>query len=418
MSFKYRARDASGKVVDGRTEHSSKDEVLRFMRAQELIPLSIEEVSDKKNARMAGGASVYIEPGKRNLWEKMKRIGTIPGRTMTMFFRQLSTMIRSGLTLTTSLDILEKQENNLIFKDILVDIKRRIDGGSPLSSSMRANKGFSTLMIALTQAGEESGTLDRSLERIASILEKNETIKKKVKGAMTYPIVILIFAVIITWVFIRYVLPNFEQVFKQLKIELPWLTRFMFDASTFIQEWGFVIFLGMVAVIAGIIMIGKTPKGREIIDKTKLKIPIFKGVIFRAIMARSTRTLSVMVQAGVPILNGLDMAGNVSDNFVTRKAWYSMMDAARRGQSLAAASANTKIFPMMVTQMIRVGEESGQLDGMLGKVADWYDEELDEQIKALTAMMEPMLIIVVGGLVSLIAMSIYGPITSAMQQMM
>jgi type IV pilus assembly protein PilC len=411
MEFKYQARDSAGKTVRNRISASNRDEAVRALRSQGLVPVSVE-IDELKVITSGGSVS-----SPKSMLSTLQRIGTVPNKVKMLFFRQLTTMLQAGLTLINALDIIEKQETNLIFKDAIYEVRKKIEGGSSFSKAMAANKHFSTLVVALAQAGEEGGVLDSSLDRAATILEKNEAIKRKVKGAMTYPVVILLFAGVVMWVFLSYVLPMFSQVFREMNIELPWLTLTMIDLSNFLQEHWLLIFLGIFAVIFGLIYFGKTNIGRDIYDRMWLKMPILKEVIFRAIMTRAMRTLSVLVSCGVPILNGLEMSGRVSNNTVIKRAFDVLIEGAKRGRTLAVSAVDAKIFPAMVIQMIRIGEESGKLDETLSKVSDWYDDELEQQIKALTSMMEPLMIIVVGFLVAIIAGSVYGPIIVALEQM-
>ncbi|MCL2767373.1 MAG: type II secretion system F family protein [Synergistaceae bacterium] len=409
MDFKYQARDSDGKVVKNTISASNRDEAVRAMRSQGLIPITVEIVT--------GASSMGRSESSRGLLATMQRIGTVPNKVKMLFFRQLATMLQAGLSLVIALDIIEKQETNLIFKDALIDVRKKIDSGLSFSKAMSMNKHFSQLVVALAQAGEEGGVLDSSLDRAASILEKTEAIKRKVKGAMTYPVVIMLIAVGVMWVFLTFVLPMFQEVFKQMGIKLPALTVAMIDLSEFMKDYWWLVIGGFIGTVIGLISFGRTRIGRELFDKMWLKMPIIKGVAFRSVMTRAMRTLSVLVSSGVPILNGLEMAGRVADNFVIKRAFDVLIEGAKRGRTLAISAFDAKVFPPMIIQMIRIGEESGSLDDTLAKVSDWYDDELEQQVKALTSMMEPLMIIVVGVLVAIIAMSVYGPMIGAMEQL-
>lgn len=411
MEFKYQARNSTGKIIKSKISANNREDAVKALRTQGLIPVSIE-IDDVKLV-----SSNTPSTSSGGLLASMQRIGTVPTKVKMLFFRQLTTMLQAGLTLINALDIIEKQETNLIFKDAVYEIRKKIEGGISFSKAMAGNKHFSTLVVALAQAGEEGGVLDSSLDRAATILEKNEAIKRKVKGAMAYPSVIMIFAGVVMWIFITYVLPMFEQVFREMNIDLPWLTITMIDFSNFMREQWYLILIGIVAVISGLLYFGKTSIGRDLYDRMWLKMPIIKEVMFRSVMTRAMRTLSVLVSCGVPILNGLEMSGRVANNTVVRRAFDVLIEGAKRGRTLSASAVEAKIFPAMVIQMIRIGEESGKLDETLSKVSDWYDDELEQQIKALTSMMEPLMIVVVGFLVALIAGSVYGPIIGALEQM-
>ena len=410
MDFKYQARNSAGNTIKNKISAKNRDEAIKTLRTQGLIPISVENDEGGYTSSGSSGPS-------KGFMESLQLIGTVPNKVKMLFFRQLATMLHAGLPLVNALDIIEKQETNLIFKNAITDVRKKIDSGLSFSKAMSANKYFSQLVVALAQAGEEGGVLDSSLDRAATILEKAEAIKRKVKGAMTYPVVIMLIAVGVMWVFLTYVLPMFQEVFRQMGIALPWLTVAMIDLSEFMQVYWWMILVGLIGFVFGLSSIGKTKTGRELLDAMWLKMPLIKGVMFRAVMTRAMRTLSVMVSSGVPILNGLEMAGKVADNSVIRKAFEVLIEGAKRGRTLALSAIDAKIFPPMIVQMIRIGEESGKLDETLAKVSDWYDEELDQQVKALTSMMEPLMIIVVGILVAVIAGSIYGPIVGAMEQL-
>jgi type IV pilus assembly protein PilC len=411
MDFKYQARNSTGKTITNRISANNRDEAVRALRSQGLIPVSVE--IDEIRISASGSAA----SSSRGFLSSLARIGTVPAKVKMLFFRQLTTMLKAGLTLINALDIIEKQETNMIFKDAIFEVRKKIEGGTSFSKAMAANKHFSTLVVALAAAGEEGGVLDSSLDRAATILEKNEAIKRKVKGALTYPAVIMLAAILVMYVFIVYVLPMFREVFEQMNIPLPWLTLTMIDFSEFMVANWFYVLVGVIGIIAGLLYFGRTPIGRDLFDRMWLRVPIIKEVIFRAVMTRAMRTLSVLVSCGVPILNGLEMSGKVSNNTAIKRAFDVLIEGAKKGRTLAVSAVEARIFPAMVIQMIRIGEESGKLDETLAKISDWYDDELEQQIKALTSMMEPMMIVIVGFLVAIIAGSIYGPIISALEEM-
>jgi len=347
----------------------------------------------------------------------MQRIGTVPAKTKMVFFRQLATMIQAGLSLTMALDIVTEQEKNLIFRDSVTAVKNGIDQGLPMSQVMKQQPIFNTMMTSLVQAGEEGGILENALDRVASLLEKQQALKGKIRSAMFYPSFVITFAIVVVVVFIAFILPKFKQVFDSMNIELPAITRIMFELGDYCENnWQKILVITVISVVTLVWMCGsKTTK--PMMDAVKLKTPIIKSLVFKSVMARSTQTLASLVSAGVPILRGLEMASEVAGNDVIQKGFDSLLEAAKRGSNLGDAARGAKIFPILVCQMVRIGEETGHLDDMLEKVALWYDQELDEQIKALTSLMEPFMIVFVGGLVALIAMAIFGPITSAMSQM-
>jgi type IV pilus assembly protein PilC len=410
MNFRYKARAADGKIVEGLLEADNQGIALDSLRQKGMLPLSVNQAG-------RGGAAMIANKRTMTLFDKMQRIGTVPPKTKMVFFRQLATMVQAGLSLTMALDIVVEQEKNLIFRDAVNAVKNGIDQGLPMSQVMKQQPIFNSMMTSLVQAGEEGGILDNALDRVAGLLEKQATLRSKIKSAMFYPSFVIFFAISVVVVFIAFILPKFKQVFGGMGIELPALTQAMFDFGEFCErEWPMIVGV-TVAVVGSFIWLCSSKTTKPMMDAFKLKMPVIKGLVFKAVMARCTQTLASLVSAGVPILRGLEMAREVAGNVLIAKGFEDLLEAAKRGSNLGDAARAAKIFPILVCQMIRIGEETGHLDDMLEKVAIWYDQELDEQIKAMTSLMEPIMIIFVGGIVALIALAIFGPMTSAMQQM-
>ena len=407
MNFRYRGRDAGGSVVEGQVEAESQGMALDALKQRGILVLSLN----------AGGGNRAVPSSSMSLFDKLQRIGTVPAKTKMVFFRQFATMVKAGLSLTAAIDIISDQEKNQIFKDVLLDVKANVDRGVPISQAMKQHDVFNTMMISLVQAGEEGGLLDDSLDRVAGLLEKQAALVGKIKSAMFYPSFVILFAVAVVVVFIAFILPKFKQVFEGMKIELPMLTQAMFDFGDYCENNWKVIVGVTFAVIAGLVWLLKSPLTKPFMDRLKLKLPVIKTLVFKSAMARSSQTLASLVSAGVPILRGLEMAEEVSGNDVIRAGFADLQASAKSGLNLGDAAKNAKVFPPLVCQMMRIGEETGHLDEMLERVAAWYDQELDEQIKAMTSLMEPVMIVIVGGIVALIAIAIFGPITSVMSQM-
>lgn len=404
MNFRYRGRNSDGGIVEGQVEAENQGQALESLRQKGILVLSM-------NAGGGGGAASI---SSMSLLDKLQRIGTVPAKTKMVFFRQFATMVKAGLSLTAALDIIADQEKNLIFKDVLLDIKSNIDRGVPISQVMKQHKVFNTMMTSLVQAGEEGGLLDSSLDRVAGLLEKQAALTGKIKSAMFYPSFVILFAVAVVVVFIAFILPKFKQVFSGMHIDLPPLTQMMFDFGDYCEN-NWKVIAGMTfAVVAGLVWALKSPVTKPFMDRLKLRLPVLKSLVFKSSMARSTQTLASLVSAGVPILRGLEMAEEVSGNDVIRAGFADLQASAKSGLNLGDAAKHAKVFPPLVCQMMRIGEETGHLDEMLERVAAWYDQELDEQIKAMTSLMEPVMIVIVGGIVALIAMAIFGPITSVM----
>jgi type IV pilus assembly protein PilC len=305
----------------------------------------------------------------------------------------------------------------VILKDCLLSIKGQIDQGTPMSQAMRQHTSiFTPMMISLVQAGEEGGILEKALDRVAGLLEKQQILRGKIKSAISYPTFVVSFALLICAAFTIFVLPTFRKVFEDMGVALPAVTMILFHISEFVINNGTALCVGIVATIGGLIYLNKAKATKPAMDRFKLKMPVVKGIVLKAALARSTQTLASLASAGVPILRGLEMAKEVSGNIVIEGGYESLMEAAKRGSGMGDAARAAKIFPILVCQMIRIGEETGHLDEMLERVATWYDQELDEQIKGMTAMLEPALIIFIGGMVALIAVAIFGPMVSAITQ--
>ncbi len=410
MNFRYRGRGSDGSVVEGQVEAENQGQALESLRQRGILVLAM----NAGGGVISGGAS---SRDSMSFLDKLQRIGTVPAKTKMVFFRQFATMVKAGLSLTGALDIIAEQEKNLIFKDVLMDVKANIDRGVPISQAMKQHKVFNTMMTSLVQAGEEGGLLDNSLERVATLLEKQAALSSKIKSAMFYPAFVMLFAVAVVVVFIALILPKFKQVFAGMNIELPALTQAMFNLGDYCQEnWKMIVGVAF-AVIAVLVWAMKSPMTKPFMDRLKLKLPVIKSLVFKSSMARSTQTLASLVSAGVPILRGLEMAEEVAGNDVIRAGFADLQVSAKAGLNLGDAAKHARVFPPLVCQMMRIGEETGHLDEMLERVAAWYDQELDEQIKAMTSLMEPVMIIFVGGIVAVIAMAIFGPITAAMSQM-
>jgi type IV pilus assembly protein PilC len=283
---------------------------------------------------------------------------------------------------------------------------------------MRTRKEFNNLMVSIVRAGEEGGVLDKSLDRLATFLERQEALKKKIVSAVTYPAVVMSFAIGVVYILVTFIVPRFAQVFDGLGIDLPPVTTLTFNFALWMNKnWPFVLG-GFVLFIVLVVVLNRNKNTKPYMDRLKLRLPLVGDIIYKAIMARTNRTLSSMVESGVPILMALEMTAEVANNYVIGKAYEDLKEAARRGQALGETAANTKVFPLMTAHMITVGEQTGRLEEMLGKVADWFELELDEKIKRLSSIIEPVLIMFVGGVVAIVASAIFLPIVGAIQAML
>ncbi|MBQ7170226.1 MAG: type II secretion system F family protein [Synergistaceae bacterium] len=425
MKFKYRARASSGEMVEGTVEADDQKSALNTLRGQGMIVVNLNAQgggSSRSNAAQAPKSS--HSSGGFSLKSLMSidighllSGGKVPLKTLMIFFRQLATMETAGLSLATSIDVIAGGEKNASLRYALSNIKNRLDRGMPLSQAMSQEKAFSTLIISLVEAGEEGGLLGQALEQSATLLEKQEQLRSKIKSAMFYPAFIMVFAIGILILFFMFLVPKFEETFAALNIELPQITLIMFGIGNwFSQNWYIVagVFAG---IILGLYFLSTNKATKGTMDKIKLKIPVMKDLLLKAAMARSSRTLSALTSAGVPIVRGLEMAQSTAGNVAVEEGYSALRQGVIRGVSLGDSARQAKIFPILVSQMMRIGEETGHLDNMLERVATWYDQELDEQVKATVSLLEPMLIVFVGAIIAIIATSIFAPVTSAIVQL-
>lgn len=404
MEFKYKARSPEGKIVEGVIRGDTQDAAVATMRERGMMPITLT-----RSGREKGGESFR---------EMLHRMGSVPLRDKVIFFRQLATMIKAGVTLGNALDILVDQTKNPRLADSIRRVKMAVDGGFSLSGAMRTRGEFSTLMVSIVSAGEEGGKLDESLDRLATFLERQDELRRKIVSAVTYPAVVILFAFFILYILVTVVMPRFSEVFRGLNVPLPTLTIQVFNFSEWMARFWYIPLLAFFAFIFGVSMLAKNKDTKPAMDALKLKLPLVGDIFFKSAMARSNRTLASLVDSGVPILKSLEMTSEVTDNAVIGRAYTALRDAARKGASLGDTAKNIPVFPVMIAHMMKVGEETGQLETMLDKVAGWFEMELDEKIKRLTSILEPVLIIFVGGIVALVALAIFTPIVTAIQTMM
>jgi len=335
----------------------------------------------------------------------------VKSRDLVIFVRQFATMIDAGLPLVQSLEILQDQQENLTFKRIIKQVKKDVEEGATLSDSIKKHpNAFDNLFVHLVAAGELGGILDVILGRLAAYIEKLASLKKKVKGAMTYPAIVISIALIVVAVILIFVIPIFAGLFKDAGAKLPAMTLFVMALSDFFQSYFHWIIIAIGLVVFMIRKFRKTSRGRDITDRILLRSPVFGMLIRKVAIARFSRTLGTMLASGVPILDGLEIVASTSGNMVVEKAIRKARDAISEGRPVAEPLQETKVFPVMVTQMIAVGEATGALDNMLSKIADFYDEEVDTAVEALTSLLEPMLIIFLGVTIGFLLIAMYLPI--------
>jgi len=386
-SFLWEGKNKSGKVVRGEMRAAGVAVVRATLRRQGIL------VTKLKKKKVGSG-------------------GKVTDKDITLFTRQLATMVKSGVPLLQSFDIVGKGTNNPALARLLTAIKTDVETGSSLATAFRKYPlYFDALFCNLVAAGEQAGILDTLLDRLASYKEKIQAIKAKLKSAMFYPISILVVAFVITAVIMIFVVPAFKGVFASFGGDLPGPTLVVVAISDyFVSNW-YIIFGSLFGAIYGIAQAFKRSRAFQIaVDKYALKVPVFGDLIRKTSIARWTRTLSTMFAAGVPLVEALDSVGGAAGNYVYALATKQIQAEVSTGSNLTIAMQNTDVFPPMVTQMVAIGEESGQLDGMLGKVADFFEAEVDDAVEALSSLMEPMIMVVLGILIGGLVIAMYLPI--------
>ncbi|MBF0486939.1 MAG: type II secretion system F family protein [Nitrospirae bacterium] len=338
--------------------------------------------------------------------------GSVPPKDLVVFTRQFSTMIDAGLPLVQALDILATQTENATFRGIIAKMKEDVESGMTFADAIKKHpKVFDELYANMVQAGELGGILDSVLQNLADYIEKALRLKKKVKGAMTYPIVIISIAVICIGVIMVFVVPTFAKMFAQLGGTLPAPTRIIIALSSFIAGWGgLIIVVSIVAFVFIYKQIRSTEKGKYATDAIFLKMPVFGVLIQKVAVAKFTRTLGTLIRSGVPILEALENTAKTSGNKVVERTINIVRTSVTEGQTMVEPLSKSKVFPPMVTSMVSIGESTGALDAMLSKIADFYDEEVDQAVSNLTALMEPLMIVFLGGTVGFTVVAMYLPI--------
>lgn len=394
-TFEWSGRTTRGIVETGEMTANSKEEVISQLRRKNITATLVKPKEGKK--ALFGGLSFG---------------GSVKDKDIVVFTRQFSTMIDAGLPLVQALDILSTQVENKSLAKCLATIKNDVESGSTYADALKKHpRIFSDLYANMVAAGESGGILDTILTRLATYIEKAMKLKKKVKGAMIYPIVVSTIAVVCIAVIMVFVVPTFSKMFSQMGGELPAPTRLVMAISNFMAGIGGLIVLFLIiGFFVGLSQFRRTEKGKHVTDTIFLKLPIFGILLRKVAVAKFTRTLGTLISSGVPILDGLEITAKTAGNKVIEYAVMEVRKAVSEGKTLAEPLMKAKTFPPMVTHMISVGESTGALDSMLSKIADFYDDEVDNAVSNLTAMMEPMLMVFLGGSVGFIVVAMYLPI--------
>jgi type IV pilus assembly protein PilC len=391
-TYDYKVRDKAGTLVVGQVIGDNETAVVRKLREQGMTPIEVKKHSE--------GLSMEIS----------LRPGHVKLKELAVFCRQFATMVNSGLPILRALAILADQTESKALEKVLTSVRVDVERGSSLSGAMTKHpKAFNDLFISMVKAGETGGVLDTVLLQLADMIESEVELRRKIKSAMTYPVVVVCLVLLILSAMLLFVVPQFQSIYTSLGAQLPLPTRILLAASNVVRhEWWLVI---MVAVGAALLFrrVKKTPQGRMAVDQAKLKAPVFGSLFHRVALARMASTFGMLLRAGVPILQALEIVKDTVNNKVIAGALEDVKTSVREGESIAHPLAKHAVFPPMVVQMLAVGEETGAVDTMLGKVADFYNNEVEAAVDALTSLIEPLLIAVIGGAVGAAVIALYMP---------
>src|SRR3954468_20824535 len=392
-AFAYDAINAQGLEMSGVIHAPDLSAAREQLQTRGLLPHSLAE-------RTAAG-----ERGPASAFKKVKP------KALQVFARQFATMIGAGVSVVQALVTLEEQTDDKYLREVVADVRSDVEGGVILSTALaRHPKVFNRLFVAMVEAGESSGTLDTVLDRVAVQIEKETQIKRRVKGAMVYPAVVITFAFLVLTFMLLFIIPVFVSVFDQLNGQLPMPTQIVMHMSNALRHWWFVIFPMIGASIFAFRRLKRTPRGRQAWDRFRLRIPMRIGdVVHKIALARFSRTLSTLISSGVDIVRALEITGATSGNWVVGRSVEEIKPRVHEGVPISVPLQEDPVFPPMVGAMVKIGEETGELDGMLGKVADFYEDEVDSSIQSLTSIIEPVLMIFVGLMVGTIVIAMYMP---------
>lgn len=401
-TFTYTAIDASGKSIKGSIEATDRSVVLKALTNQNLKPIAVKESSSAENK--IGG---FLKSKK------------VKSDDLVVFTRELSAMVSAGVPLLRSLSSLEQHTESAALKKVLASVTKDVEGGATLASSLeKFPESFNDVYVNMVRAGETAGILDEILKRVAFQQEKNASIRKKIKSAMTYPTVLIVITILAFFGLMLFVIPQIGKILTDLggpDAQLPLLTQIMLGISGFMTKFWYIVLGGLVGIGIGISRYIKTDKGKHVFHQLLLKLPGVRSIIIKIAIARFSRTFSALIGAGVAVLEALDVTARAVGNVVYEDAIKDAAEAVKNGSTLSSMIEKNPLFPAIVAQMLSVGEETGQTDTVLVKVADFYEEEVDTAIEGISSIIEPVMIVVMGGMVGLIAASVMMPIASLSQ---
>ncbi|MHC5003641.1 MAG: type II secretion system F family protein [Planctomycetota bacterium] len=425
-TYSFEALNSAGKPHKGTIEANSSEEAIQRIKGQGYFPTSVRE------QKVKGGGGPRAESGDGKQKKKKKKradlniaIGGVGSKKLTLFTRQLSTLQDAGLPLLRSLQILEAQQKPGLLKSILGGVTEEVEAGTTLSDSMAKHpKAFDRLYCKMVNAGEIGGVLDVILQRLANFMEKAERLRKRIIGALIYPICVIIVAVLIVTGIMVFVIPKFQEIFNDFEVELPGLTLWLIKASMWvagkstpdqvIPGWVWIVF-SPVLLFLFFKLIRKTGPGRAATDVVRLRLPLVGPLMRKTSVARFTRTLGTLISAGVPILEAILITRDTSGNYVYEKALTEVHDSIREGETFAGPLREAKVCDALVVNMIDVGEETGDLDAMLMKIADNYDEEVDVAVSSMLSLFEPLLVVFLGGIVGTIVLALFLPLVKMIE---
>lgn len=393
--YTYKVVTADGKNKSGKIEANNIDRANDKLKSEGYSILSLKEAG-------ALDKDININVG-----------GKVKAKDLTMFCKQFASILNAGVTIVTALDMLAEQATNKTLKAALKDMQVSVEKGNNLADSMKQHpKEFPAILINMVQAGEASGSLEVALVRMADHFEKDNRMQSQLKSAMTYPIMVCIVAVAVVIVCMIFVIPNFTSMFSDMDMELPLMTRMMVAASDFIIHKWFILVLIVAAIVVGIKFFKKTSTGQYFFAKAAMKVPLIGNLTIKSSAARFARTLSTLLASGIPLIDAVESVAKVMTNKIIREKLLEARDQVAKGVPLSKPVKDMGIFPPLLTQMVHIGEETGNLENMMFKVADFFDEEVEEATKQLTSAMEPIIMVVLAGIVGMIVGAVYGPLIS------
>ncbi|MEA4849364.1 MAG: type II secretion system F family protein [Clostridiaceae bacterium] len=391
MQFKYRAVSDSGHIIEGLQDAKDKKELVSVLKGSSYMPISVE-----KGAESGGSAEITFARVKK--------------KDMAVFCRQFHTMLNSGVSVVKSLDILERQTENKLLKRAISSAWENVQKGMTLSEALKENpRAFPSILINMVEAGEVSGSLDTIMERMAVHFEKEFRIENKIKGAMLYPIVLACIATAVVVFMMVAVLPTFVGMFESSGVRLPLPTRILLAVSHSIRYLWHVYILGAAGLVLGLRYLGRSEAGRLLVDTWKFRLPVIKNTNVKIATSKFNRTLSTILSSGIPLIQGIELVSRVLDNRYIEEKLENVQEGVRKGMPLSETVREARVFPPMVDAMIKIGEESGDLDGILSKTADFYDEEVEAAIQRMTEIMQPLMIVIMALIVGFIVISIALP---------